>query len=162
MKATGIALLLFIMSPALASDLVSGKVTAVIDGNTVEVLADDQQTHRIQLSDIDSPELSQSFGEEARKELEKLVLHKTVTIEFKGKDRRGNALGIVLVKGKDDPRIALLKDGLAWTAEQNPDAALEVHRAQAQQKGKGLWKESNPTPPWTFRRQQTMLEAKSR
>jgi endonuclease YncB( thermonuclease family) len=67
----------------------------------------------------------------------------------------------VLIKGSVDPRVNLLKEGLAWTTERNPDPEFEAHRARAQEKGKGLWKERNPTPPWTYRREQSMMEAKS-
>ncbi|MBL0742303.1 thermonuclease family protein [Chryseolinea lacunae] len=148
-------------SAALAGDEVKGKVIAVIDGNTLSIAGDDNQTHQVMLAGIDSPELEQEFGEKAKSFLEKIVLKKEVTVKFTGKDRWGNYLAEVLVNGKEDPRIELLKQGYAWTAEKNPVPDLESYRTSAQQKGKGLWKQENPTPPWTFRRQQTMLQAKS-
>ena len=145
---------------AWANGGVTGKVITVIDGNTIEVAADNE-THKVMLAGIDTPELEQEFGDKAKKALEKLVLDKMVTVKFTGKDRWGNALGEVWIEGKADPRIELLKQGLAWTAERNPVPDLEAHRVVAQEKGKGLWKQDNPTPPWTFRRQQTMLQPKS-
>jgi len=145
----------------MAYDTVTGKVTAVIDGNTLEVTADNNEIHKVMLAGIDCPEITQEFGEQARQYLEKLTLNKKVTVNFTGKDRWGNYLGIVLVKGSVDPRVDLLKEGLAWTAERNPDPEFEAHRARAQEKGKGLWKDNNPTPPWTYRREQSMMEAKS-
>lgn len=141
-------------------NIAMGKVVSVIDGNTVEVLTDNNETVLVILADIDCPELSQDFGDEAKKFLEKLVLKKEVVVEFRGKDRKGNNLGILLVKGKTDARIALLQQGLAWTAEKNPNPELEIHRTSAQEGGKGLWKFENPTPPWTYRREQSMLEPK--
>ena len=72
----------------------------------------------------------------------------------------GATLGVVLADD-DDPRVKLLKEGLAWTAEKNPSEDLEPLRQWAEQKGKGLWKEENPTPPWTYRRQQSMMKPKS-
>lgn len=131
------------------------------NGNTLEVLGADQETYTIVLAGIDSPELTQAYGEKARLYLEKMLLNKDVTIHFQGKDRKGNDLAVVLLKGKSDPRIALLKEGLAWTAEKDPLPELEVHRTSAQEKGKGLWKEENPTPPWTHRRRQSMTQPKS-
>ncbi len=145
----------------MAYDTVTGKVTAVIDGNTLEVTADNNEIHKVMLAGIDCPEITQEFGEQARQYLEKLTLNKKVTVNFTGKDRWGNYLGIVLIKGSVDPRVDLLKEGLAWTAERNPDPEFEAHRARAQEKGKGLWKDNNPTPPWTYRREQSMMEAKS-
>lgn len=138
-----------------------GKVTRVIDGNTLELLADDGHVYTIVLAGIDCPELTQKFGDEAKICLEKLTLNKCASVTPKGRDRAGNTIGEVLVGGKKDPRIQLLKDGLAWTAEVNPDSNLETVRLASQSKKKGLWKEENPTPPWTFRREQSMISPKT-
>lgn len=133
---------------------VRGKVVAVIDGNTLKVAGDDNQTHHILLMGVDSPELDQEFGQEAKKCLEKMTLGKHVTVSFKGRDRFGNVMAEILINGKKDPRIQLLKEGLAWTAEKNPLPYLESYRSSAQLKGKGLWKQDNPTPPWIYKREQ--------
>jgi endonuclease YncB( thermonuclease family) len=138
-----------------------GKVTRIIDGNTLEFLSDEGDRYTILLSGIDCPELTQAFGDEAKICLEKLTLNKKASINISGKDRSGNTVAEVLIDGKKDPRIQLLKEGLAWTTETNADSSLESQRAASQSKKKGLWKEENPTPPWTHRRQQSMLEAKS-
>jgi micrococcal nuclease len=144
------------------NETITGKVISVIDGNTIEVLTSDNQKEKYMLAGVDSPELTQEFGDRARRFLEKLMLEKEVRVSIQGKDRWGNYLAIVmLAKGEVDPRIELLKEGLAWTAEKNPNPELEKYRIAAQEKGRGLWKQDNPTPPWTHRRQQTMLQAKS-
>lgn len=139
----------------------AGKVVSVIDGNTVEVLTETNEVVLVILADIDSPELTQEFGNEAKEFLEKISLKKEVIVEFRGKDRKGNNLGILLIKGKIDVRIELLQRGLAWTSEKNPNPDLEAHRSSAQAEGKGLWKANNPTPPWIYRREQSMLQPKS-
>lgn len=139
-----------------------GRVVTVIDGNTLEVETATEGIMKVMLFGIDCPELTQGYGEKAKAFTEKLMLNKEVTISIQGKDRWGNRLAVVrLVKGDKDPRVELLKEGLAWTAEKNPDPDLDAHRLTAQNKGRGLWKDENPTPPWTYRRQQTMAEAKS-
>jgi micrococcal nuclease len=146
---------------ALPKEIISAKVVNVIDGNTVEVIAEDKESYKIQLFGIDCPELGQNFGYEAKNYLEKIMLGKSVTVEMKGKDRWGNRLGIVLIDGKVDPRVELLEEGLAWTAEINPIPELEGIKEGARVKGKGLWKEESPTPPWIFRRHQTLTQFKS-
>lgn len=145
---------------ARSNDVFNGKVTSVIDGNTVELQAPGNSTMKVVLFGIDSPEIGQEFGEEAKKYLEKILLKKEVSVKIQGKDRKGNYLGIITV-GDDDARIELLKQGLAWTEEKNPNPELEPYRTWAQQKGKGLWKMGNPTPPWIYRRQQSMLQPKT-
>jgi micrococcal nuclease len=151
----------FFSSVIVFANDIQGKVVAVIDGNTLQILCNNDETHTVQLMGIDSPELSQEYGEESKEFLEKIALGKKVTVTIKGKDWRGNPLAEVLVNGKRDPRVELLEEGLAWTAEKNPLPDLEDCRTRAQQKGIGLWKQSNPTPPWTHRRQQTMLQPKT-
>jgi endonuclease YncB( thermonuclease family) len=146
---------------AFAGDAFEGKVISVIDGNTIEVTTADQQLYKLSLIGIDCPELGQAFGDQAKMFLEKLILNKSVTITLQGKDRLGNSLAVVKIKGSKDPRVDLLKEGLAWTAEKNPDSELDTHRTKAQQRGIGLWQAENPTPPWTYRRQQSMKSAKS-
>lgn len=144
-----------------ANGQTTGKVVAVIDGNTVEVIGEGNETYKILLNGIDCPELGQEFGAKAKKALEKLVLEKDVMIKIQGKDRLGNRLGIIIVEGKEDPRFELLKEGLAWTSEKNPIEELETIKENARLKNKGLWKEEKPTPPWIYRRQQTMMQPKS-
>ena len=144
-----------------AGNVLNGKVTSVIDGNTFEMLADDNESYKIMLYGIDSPELGQEFAEKAKKFLEKMILNKKVNVSLQGKDRWGNRLGIVLIEGRTDPRYDLLEAGLAWTAERDPIQELESIKEKAREKGKGLWKEQNPTPPWIYRRQQTLTQLKS-
>jgi micrococcal nuclease len=145
-----------------AQENISGVVTDVIDGNTIEVQTGNKEKLIVILAGIDCPELMQDFGDEAAQSLKKLSLKKQVSVEIVGKDRKGNNLAIVLIHAKTDPRISLLKDGRAWTKEKDPDTELEGLRVKAQAEGKGLWKTGNPVPPWIYRRQQSMLQPKSR
>ncbi len=160
MRYSGALFLSFFSIAALCNDETTGRVTDVIDGNTITIKTSDEE-YTVVLADIDSPELNQSYGDEAKRFLEKIVLKKEVVVQFTGKDRKGNHLAIILIKGKVDARVELLKEGLAWTSERNPKPELEAHRNEAQEKGIGLWKDENPTPPWTFRREQSMLQPKS-
>lgn len=142
-------------------DEIKGVVTNVIDGNTIEILSNDHETYKVLLHGVDSPEPGQNYSEQAKRLLSKLLLKKSVTILLHGKDRLGNRLGEIRIEGASDPRQELIKEGLAWTSEKTPIAELELMKEQARIEGKGLWKDENPTPPWIFRRQQTMLQAKS-
>jgi len=144
----------------LAANEITATVVTIVDGNTIEIESQENGRQKIVLLGVDSPELDQDFGREARQFLQKMLLKKSVKVEFKGKDRRGNHLAIVMIDD-DDIRVSLLKQGLAWTAEKDPDADLEPYRVWAERKGKGLWSDSDPTPPWIYRRQQSMTQPKS-
>jgi micrococcal nuclease len=160
-KAMSLNLMLLVSFMSLATEQITGRVVSVIDGNTLEVMGDDHEMYKILLHGIDCPELDQEFGITARKMLERLVLEKEVLVIIQGKDRLGNRLGIITVNGKSDPRFELLNEGLAWTSEKNPIEELEGIKDKARENSKGLWQEQNPTPPWIFRRQQTMMQFKS-
>ena len=152
---------LLLMGAVWANDGITGKVVTVIDGNTLEVVGDDNETVKVSLIGIDCPELGQEYGDKAKNFLEKMILEKKVAVKFQGKDRWGNYLAIVTFKGDVDPRVELLKEGLAWTAEKNPIPEFEQYKEKAREKNKGLWKQESPIAPWIYRRQQTMLQPKS-
>jgi micrococcal nuclease len=136
-------------------------VREVIDGNTITIEAWDHEMYRVLLHGIDSPEPGQQYAVQSTKMLETLLLKKPVTITIHGKDRHGHRVGEIHIDGAPDPQHELVKAGLAWTSEKSNDPVLETLREEARAKSLGLWQESNPTPPWVFRRQQTMAEAKS-
>jgi micrococcal nuclease len=157
----GIAIGTALSNKVYADEQMSGQVTAVLDGNTMEICFSNSDVRKVLFAGIDSPELGQEFGQDAKNFLEKIVLRKNVTVEFKGKDRFGNYLGVVKIKGNVDAGIEVLKNGFAWTSEKDPNEELERVRIAAQQSKTGLWKQQNPIPPWTYRRQQTMLKPKT-
>ena len=136
-----------------------GKVTKVIDGNTIEITFSNGELYKVLLHGIDCPELGQNFAENAKTFVEKLLLNKNVTVVVRGKDRQGNRMGDISVEGVPDPKRELIRTGLAWTTEQNDE--LESLKEHARVQGLGLWSDENPTPPWIYRRQQSMLQSKS-
>jgi endonuclease YncB( thermonuclease family) len=144
-----------------AIDDIVAKVIAVHDGNTLTVQATNGEKYDVLLFGIDCPELGQAYGKSAKSFLEKMVLKKNVTVEFHGKDRTGKRIAIVLLKNEDDPRVELLKEGLAWMTERNAPQDLEPYIRWARAKKKGLWEEESPTPPWKYRREQSMAVPKS-
>ena len=154
-------LILLCCCSVLFAEEINGTVSSVFDGNTFESTLPNQETYTVMLHGIDSPEKGQNYAEQAKKMLEKLLLNKSITVMLKGKDRWGNRLGEVHMDGANDPRQELVKAGFAWTAERDPLPELEALKEEARASGKGLWKEENPTPPWTYRREQTMMQLKS-
>ena len=143
-------------------EVLIGKVAEIHDGNTIELhLIKENVFYKIQLAGIDCPEIEQPFGLEAKRLLEKNLKGEKVEVLVERKNRWGIRQAVVLTKSGDDPRLKLLAEGLAWTSEKDPISAFESIRIEAKTKHKGLWKSDDPTPPWVFRRQQTMLVPKS-
>jgi len=143
------------------ANTVKGKVVSVVDGNTLEIVSEDSETYKVVLAGIDSPELGQEFGEAAREFLEKVIMDKSIQVQFQGKDRWGNYIGVVYINKGTDLRKALLTNGLAWVIEKETDEEFKKLEQKAREQGAGLWKEESPTPPWVYRRQQTMMQPKA-
>src|SRR5687768_6482077 len=80
---------------------IAGKVTEVIDGDTIVVADDQQKTYIIRLAGIDAPEINQDYGKKARKFLSDLVFEKNVTATTSKMDRNGEYVVKVLVYGRD-------------------------------------------------------------
>lgn len=142
------------------ANTVRGKVVSVVDGNTLEVISTEQETYRIVLAGIDCPEEGQPYAEQAKKFLEESLLRKSVDVKLLGKDRWGNYLGEIMIT-KVEVNTELVKRGLAWCNEKNTPENLKALEQQAREQRIGLWQEENPTAPWIYRRQQSMLQPKS-
>jgi len=153
--------LFFSIPPVANENEITGKVIVILDGNTLEVSTEKNETYRIILKDIDCPEINQEFGTDARDFLRQRLFHQQVVVSIHGKDRLKNYIGVVF-RDLKDVRLELLEQGLAWTAEKGPDPGLELYRTHAAKNRTGLWKQDAPTPPWIYRRLESMSEAKSR
>ena len=67
----------------------TGKVVKVVDGDTIDVLTDDNQTIRIRLNGIDCPERGQPFGNNATQSLKDSILGYVVKVVSHNQDRYG-------------------------------------------------------------------------
>ena len=66
---------LFLYSPALA-DTLQGKVVKIADGDTVTIVDDLGDKHRIRLAGIDAPEKDQPYGDVSTQGLVELASNK--------------------------------------------------------------------------------------
>ena len=146
----------------------TGKVIGVADGDTITVLRDHEQV-KIRLAGIDAPEKKQAFGNVAKQRMGDMVFGKEVLIDNRKKDRYGRTIGRVWVasaecKASDCPKtldagMALLTQGLAWHYKQYAEEQPKEERRQysfaeedARSKRIGLWSDTEPVPPWEWRR----------
>lgn len=131
---------------------ISGKVTAVKDGDTIVVLRN-KTTYTIRLDGIDCPEKKQAFGQKAKQFVSSKVFGAQVRVEYKKKDRYQRYLGYVYYGKGKNLNEELLKAGLAWHYKQfNKDPRLARLETAAQKSRVGLWQDKHPIPPWQFRR----------
>lgn len=143
---------------------IEARVVRVPDGDTIRleppysipgVRTYKDGTIAVRLRGVDAPELSQPYGRESKAHLEGLVLGKTVRVEIKDIDRYGRIVGYVRVNGTN-VNLEQVRKGYAWAYAEYLDRpyASEFYEAEneARKNRLGLWRESNPTPPWEYRK----------
>lgn len=136
---------------------INGRVMSIDDGDTIIVL-DGDRTYKIRLQGIDAPEAGQAFGDRSRQNLSDLAFGKQVEVESYKRDRYGRTVAKVLLAG-EDICLQQIKAGMAWHYKyyQNEQSVTDrelyaTAEDEARAKGRGLWSDENPMPPWQFRR----------
>ncbi|EOX5613701.1 TPA: thermonuclease family protein [Klebsiella pneumoniae] len=143
-----------------ANNLV-GKVTRVIDGDTIEIktlpakIVVYEVPIRVRLINIDAPEKKQPFGRWSTNQLKALLAGQSVTVSYTQTDRYGRVLGrVVTANGTEVNRQQVLK-GAAWVYDRyNTDNSLPALQREAQKQKRGLWADNQPVPPWEWRHKQ--------
>jgi endonuclease YncB( thermonuclease family) len=156
-----LALALYYAFPAVADSL-EGKVTQVVEGDTVVVTDLKNKAHRFRLLGAASPRKGQAFYRDAKKALNERYQGKPVTVEWLrvqvcapgGKDCAQLAR---IVWKAEDLALRQINLGLAWhdksqRREQSTSDRAMYQDAEllARQRKRGLWKNDDPTPPWDF------------
>ena len=126
----------------------STKIIVVIDGDTV-VIRRASGLLKIRLAEIDAPEKAQSFGSEATQSLVELVLHKQVTVVSRAVDKYGRMVASLSINGFD-VNAEQVRRGMAW--EYHSSKEMVALQTEAKNASRGLWSESNPMPPWEWRK----------
>ncbi len=149
-----------LFSAQVHAEILHGRVVGVADGDTVTVLNASRQQHKIRLMGIDAPEKKMPYGNKSKQSLSDLVFDRQVQVEYNKKDRYGRTLGKLIVNGVD-ANLAQIKAGMAWHYKQYQREQSVADRsayAQAEEEARtsmrGLWKDTDPMPPWNWRKQQ--------
>lgn len=153
-----VALIVCLVACSVQAETTTGRVVGVADGDTVTVLDAANLQHKIRLAGIDAPEKKQAFGQRSKESLSDMVFGRTVVVEWDKQDRYGRTVGKILVNGRD-VNLEQVKTGMAWWYEKyrkEQSAADQRTYAQAEQEARaqrvGLWRDSDPVPPWDWRR----------
>ncbi|MBM5571351.1 MULTISPECIES: thermonuclease family protein [Deefgea] len=138
---------------------IEGRVVGVADGDTITILDADKKQYKLRLAYIDAPEKAMPFGQAAKSNLSDLVFEQQVTAHIDDVDRYGRGVARIS-KAEQDINLAQINAGLAWhyttyaKKAQNRTSFQQYEAAQskAQTQRSGLWQDSNPTPPWDWRK----------
>ena len=147
--------LLFSALPAFAASF-DCRVTGIANGDTFSCLDASGEHVRVKLAEIDTPELRQPYGSQARQALASYIFGKTVTLTAKGRDDAERTLARVRA-GDSEINSELVRTGNAWANRVHlDDRALLNLEAVARELGRGLWSlpKADQLPPWEWREQQ--------
>ena len=135
-----------------------GRVTGILDGDTIKVLIRARQQIRVRIAFIDAPEKGQAFSQRAKAAMSELVFDKDVKLRPHTIDRHGHLVARVLIDGQD-AGLELLKQALCWVYERYVgEAAADIQTSYrdaqntAQAERAGLWQDPDPVPPWEWRK----------
>ena len=153
------------LSPLSSGEVIFTAVSRVIDGDTIEILKDDEFV-KVRLYGIDAPETTQKYGKEATdKVIELLRPVNMITVNIIDKDRYGRFIATVHTNDEDmvkvnsygsvrgDVGLILVDQGLAWHYKKYSDSKeLEAAENYARSNKLGLWNSATPTAPWEYRK----------
>ena len=129
---------------------IEGKVVKVIDGDTIDILDSNKNSHRIRFHGIDAPEKKQAYGNKSREFLASLIAGKQVKVLVKDKDRYQRIVGVIKLEGEDINKNMVV-NGYAWAYEEySKDYVSE--QGFAREFKLGLWADKNPIKPSEFRK----------
>ena len=145
-----------------AKTALQGKVMQVKDGDTVVISPiEGGQFFICRLYGIDAPESpkkgkpGQPYGEDAMRELKRLVLGQIVEVTLTGQKTYKREVCLIK-KDELDVNLQMVKKGYAWAYKQylkRPYASEYIEAEnEARHKRFGLWQDANPVPPWEFRK----------
>jgi micrococcal nuclease len=132
--------------------VLAGRVTRVIDGDTLDVLLSSGRI-RVRLHGIDAPEHNQAGGPAATQWLTARVLNQDVLLEPVSQDRYDRLLAVVYLQDSNVNR-ELVSAGQAWAYRRylrRSDRDLCNLESSARDQKRGLWSSDVVRAPWEFR-----------
>jgi micrococcal nuclease len=128
------------------------RVIMVLDGDTVLIRRANGLV-KIRLAGIDAPEMAQAFGATSKRSLSDMVLGKQVKIDSQAMDQYGRMVAHLSINGLD-VNAEQIRQGMAWEySSYHSNKALIALQEATRMASRGLWAQSDPTPPWEWRKQ---------
>ena len=128
------------------------RVVGVSDGDTLTALSAEHERLKCRLYGIDAPEKKQAFGQASKLSLSQLSYGRTAAISIVGRDRYGRAICKIAVAGVDVNKEQIAR-GMAWMYRRYAsDRTYSDAEVKAKSRRVGIWRDTQPVPPWDFRR----------
>lgn len=132
-------------------EVIKGRIVRIKDGDTFVIVTDVKNKYVVRISCIDAPEKKQSYGDSAKKHLERMLLDQNVEIIYLGLDKYGRMMGKVLLNNMDIG-LHMVQMGLAWVyATYCNEESYFKSEENARLQRLGLWSEEMQIAPWEYR-----------
>lgn len=107
------------------------------------------------IGNIDAPEKAQPFRQRSKQALSDLAFGKAIECNQSGLDRYGRTIAVCSVGGTVI-NLAMVKAGMAWVYRKYAHNVPDYYAAEdeARRQRLGLWADSDPVPPWGWRKKQ--------
>ena len=135
------------------------RVIAISDGDTLTCTRINlrRSETKIRFAYVDAPESSQSYGQESKRLIKKMVYRKLVRVKITDVDRYGRCVGVIY-RFRRNMNEEMVKRGAAWVYEEYiTDPKQRKHLLSLQEKAKkhkkGLWRGTHPIRPSVYRKQ---------
>lgn len=131
------------------------KIIRIVDGDTAELLYNEELPLMLRLQHIDAPEKrgNQPFGKKAKIILSDLCFGPEVTILTDGDfDMGGRLIGEIINEEGLNVNKEMVRLGYAWHFKKySIDKSYDALEQDARHLKRGLWQESDAITPWDFR-----------
>ena len=136
---------------SLVGDQLSGRVTRVVDGDTIRFISNGVN-YKVRLASIDAPESDQPWGINASRSLSDSILRKNVSVHIEDVDKYERIVGTIWHE-KRNVNLGMVQSGHAWVYRKYvKDRSFIAEERAARKRKIGLWQATDPTPPWEWRR----------
>lgn len=163
--------ILLLTGTSYAGRTIEGMVRAVYDGDTVLLNTREENRLKVMLYGIDAPETrkpdkaGQPYGDTSRRTLMYKIMGRRVVAEIVDIDQHKRAVAVIRFEGRDINR-EMVAEGMAWAYRQYLQGTYASEyigsETRARSRRAGIWRESNPQPPWEFRNGRTGVGKHSR
>lgn len=137
---------------------ITGKAIKIIDGDTFDLLTNDNQTMRIRLFGIDCPERGQPFYKVCKTALGDLCNGQQLKIVKRDVDRYKRCVADVY-RVSDNKWIneLMVARGVAWHyTHYSSSNLLSTAETKARNAKRGLWQDPSPIAPWEWRKEKRL------
>jgi endonuclease YncB( thermonuclease family) len=138
---------------SLGQTVLTGKVIAIKDGDTVVVIDSLNRQTTLRLAEVDCPEKNQPFGTKSKQFTSDQVYLKTVKYVITDTDRYGRSIAMIYYDNNKYLSAEIIRAGMGWHYKKySKSVELAEIENEAKKEKHGLWIDEKPISPKEWRK----------